>query len=88
LGFFSFRRDDSNAVIAYFYIMKVLLDIKDNKAKFVLELLANLTYVKTHKITPIKAQMIEEFKEAIEELKLVKAGKKKAKNAEDFLNEL
>ena len=68
--------------------MKVLLDIKDNKAKFVLELLANLTYVKMHKITPVKAQMIEEFKEAIEELKLVKSGKKKARNGEDLLNEL
>jgi hypothetical protein len=68
--------------------MKVLLDIKDNKAKFVLELLGNFTYVKARTITPEKAQMIEELKEAVQELKLVKSGKKKAKNAEDFLNEL
>jgi hypothetical protein len=32
--------------------------------------------------------MIEELKEAVEELNLVKKGKKKARNAEDFLNEL
>jgi hypothetical protein len=68
--------------------MKVLLDIKDHKAKFVLELLGNFTYVKARTITPEKAQMIEELKEAVQELKLVKSGKKKAKNAEDFLNEL
>jgi hypothetical protein len=68
--------------------MKVLLDIKDNKAKFVMELLANLSYVKANTITPAKAVMIEELKEAVEELNLVKKGKKKARNAEDFLNEL
>jgi hypothetical protein len=68
--------------------MKVLLDIKDSKAKFVMELLGNLTYVKAHTITPEKARVIEELKEAVQELKLVKSGKKKARNAEDFLNEL
>jgi hypothetical protein len=31
---------------------------------------------------------MEEVKEAVEELNLIKAGKKQARNAEDFLNEL
>ena len=69
--------------------MKVLVDIPDNKADFGLEVLRNLAFVK--KASPIsgeKSVLIEEIKEAIEELNLIKAGKKEARNAEDFLNEL
>ena len=68
--------------------MKVLLDIKDSKASFVMELLRNLSFVKTRKLTDEKAQLMEEINEAVEEMKLIKAGKKKARNAEEFLNEL
>jgi hypothetical protein len=68
--------------------MKVLLDIKDSKVPFVMELLKNLAFVKAKPVNKEKAQLIAEIKEAVEELKLVKAGKKKARNAEDFLNEL
>lgn len=69
--------------------MKVLVDIADNKADFGLEVLRNLVFVK--KVSPIsgeKSLLIEEIKEAVEELNLIKAGKKEARNAEDFLNEL
>lgn len=66
----------------------LLLDIKDNKALFVMELLKNFTFVKTKPLTPAKAQLLNEIKEAVDELNLVKAGKKKARNAEDFLREL
>lgn len=68
--------------------MKLLLDIKDNKASFVMELLNSFPYIKTRKLTDEKAQLIGEINEAVEEIKLIKAGKKKARNAEDFLNEL
>ena len=68
--------------------MKVLLDIKDNKASFVMEVLRNFPFVKTNTITPAKALLIEELQEAVEELNKIKAGKKKARNAEDFLNDL
>jgi hypothetical protein len=70
-------------------IMKVLVDIPDNKADFGLEVLRNLAFVK--KASPIsgkKSVLIEEIKEAVQELNLIKAGKKQARNAEDFLNEL
>jgi len=67
----------------------VLLDIKDNKADFVMELLRTLSsYVKAKPITDSKAQVMEDIKEAVEEMKKIKSGKKKARNAEDFLNEL
>jgi hypothetical protein len=68
--------------------MKVLLDIKDGKATHLLEVLKGLSYVKTTTITSEKALLMEEIKEAVEELKLIRAGKKKARNAQDFLNEL
>lgn len=68
--------------------MKVLLDIKDNKADFVMELLKSLSFVKAKPISDDKAKLVSEIKEAVEEMKLIRAGKKKARNAEDFLNEL
>lgn len=68
--------------------MKVLLDIKDTKAQFVMELLKSFSFVKTKMLTPYKASVLEGIKEAVEEMKLVKAGKLKARNAEDLFNEL
>jgi hypothetical protein len=68
--------------------MKVLLEIKDNKAGFVMELLRSFSYVKAKPLTDTKAKLLEEMREAVDEMKLIRAGKKKARNAEDFLNEL
>jgi hypothetical protein len=68
--------------------MKMMLTIKDNKAAFFMELLKNFPYVKTEPLTKEKHLLINEIKEAVDELKLVRSGKKKARNAEDFLNEL
>jgi len=68
--------------------MRVLLDIKDSKAMHLMEVLKGLSYVKTKTISDEKAVLIEEIKEAVENLKLVRAGKLKARNAEDFLSEL
>lgn len=68
--------------------MKVLLDIKDNKARSLLEVLSGLSYVKAKPLTEAKALLMEEIREAVEEMKLIRSGKKKARNAEDFLNEL
>ncbi len=68
--------------------MKVLIDIKDNKADFVMELLNNLSFVKTKTISPQKAQLLEDIKEAVENLNLVKQGKLKARRAKDLVNEL
>lgn len=68
--------------------MKVLLDIPDNKADSLLEVLRSISFVKAKRLTDSKAQLIEDIREAVEEMKLIRAGKKKARNAEDFLNEL
>lgn len=69
--------------------MKLLLDIKDSKAAFFMEVLKNFSFVK--KATPIsdaKANVMQDIREAVEELKLVRAGKLEARNAEDLINEL
>lgn len=68
--------------------MKVLLDIKDNNAHSLLEVLNSLPYVKTKQLTPYKAKILEDIKEAVEEMQLIKKGKLKARNAEDLFNEL
>ena len=68
--------------------MKVLLDIKDTKAGFIMELLDSFPFVKTKPLSPYKAKVLEDVKEAVDEMKKVKAGKLKARNAEELFNEL
>jgi hypothetical protein len=68
--------------------MKVLLDIKDTKADFVMELLHNLSYVKTKPLTPGKAKILQDVAEAVDEMRKVKSGKLRARNVEDLINEL
>lgn len=68
--------------------MKVLLDIKDNKATFFMELLKSFSYVKAQPLTPEKAQFLKELKGSVEEVILAKQGKLKLQSAKDFLREL
>lgn len=68
--------------------MKILLDVKDSKASFFIELLKNFSFVKAEPLTPYKAKVLEDVKEAVEEMKLIKAGKLKGRNAEDLFDEL
>jgi len=68
--------------------MKILLDIPDNKATSLLEVLRSISYVKAKTVSDSKAQLIFEIKEAVDEMKLIRTGKKKTRNAEEFLNEL
>ena len=68
--------------------MKVLLDIQDKKAPFIMEMLENFSYVKAKPLTTYKAGVLESIKDAVEEMKLIKAGKLKGRNAEDLIHEL
>jgi hypothetical protein len=68
--------------------MKVLLDIKDDKAASLLEILRSLAFVKTHPLSDEKALLLSEIKESVDEMKQVKAGKKKGRRIEDLLDEL
>jgi hypothetical protein len=69
--------------------MELLLTIKDkSKVAHIMSLLEKYSYVKVKPVLSEKEQLIADLKEAVKEMKLIKAGKKKARNAEDFLNEL
>lgn len=68
--------------------MRVLLDIKDNKAMHLMEVLKGLSYVKTKTISNEKAVLMEEIKEAVDNLALAKQGKLKLKTARELYNEL
>ena len=71
-----------------FTIMKVLLDIKDENAASLMEVLKGLSYVKAKPLTASKAAFLEDLKEAVDEVKLAKKGKIKLKSFDSFLNEL
>ena len=69
--------------------MQILVEIPDNKAAFALEVLRSLAFVKkANPISQEKHQLIEEIKEAVQNLELVKEGKIKAKPLMELIDEL
>jgi len=68
--------------------MKILVDVENSKGAFILNMLKQYSFVKAKRVAAPKAKLKADIAEAVEELKLVLAGKKEARNAEDFLNEL
>jgi hypothetical protein len=68
--------------------MKILLEIPDNKALSFMDIMNSISYVKVRPISKVKARLLSDIKDAIEEMNQIKKGKKTARNAEDFLNEL
>lgn len=68
--------------------MKVLLEIKDSEADYIMALLNNIKNIKVKAITKEKAQLIEDIKQAVDELNAIKSGKKKGRPAIDLINEL
>lgn len=69
-------------------VMKVLLEIKESKVSFVMELLNSLSFVKAKPLSNEKAELISNIREAVEEFKLVRQGKLEARNAEELIDEL
>ena len=68
--------------------MKIILDVKDTKASFMMEVLKNFKDVKATPLTKYKADILEGIKEAVEEVKLIKRGQLKGIPAKDLLDEL
>ncbi len=68
--------------------MKLLVEVKDNKAEFILELLNHFPFTRAKAISPAKAQLLEDLREAVENLNLVKQGKLKARPAKELLDEI
>lgn len=82
--------------------MQLLLDIREDKVGFVLELLSNLPFVKTKKLTQptvvaepqeeyrprTEEEILEGLREALHEVRLHKEGKIKLRPLKDVLDEL
>ena len=68
--------------------MKLILDIKDDKAAFFMELLKNFSFVKAKPLTPFKENVLNNIKEAVEEMNMIKAGQKQSQPLSEFLDEL
>lgn len=68
--------------------MRVLLDIKDSKAPYLMEVLRNLSFVKTKTLSKAKAQFLEELRDAVDEVNLIKTGKAKGRPARKLIDEL
>jgi len=69
---------------------QVTLQIQDNKLPLFLELASNLKFIKKVEVEqePTKLEILHGLRDAVEELNLINAGKKKAVPLKDFLNEL
>ena len=68
---------------------QLILNVPDDKYKFVLELVKNMDFMKVvEEKEPTKKEILQGLKEAVVELNEIKAGKRKAKSLKDFLNEL
>ena len=68
--------------------MKISLDIKDEKAAFVMELLHSLPFFKAKPLTDNKAEFLNDLRDAVEEVKLIKSGQMKGRPAKELLDEL
>ena len=68
--------------------MQAIVEIKENKAAFIMELLNSFSFVKVKPLTNEKALLLSEIREAVQELNLIKQGKATARPAEDLIDEL
>ena len=69
--------------------MKILLEVEDNKAPALLEVLNGLSFVKTQSLKNDRKKIVlKGVKESVKEVKLAKERKIKLKTFDDFLDEL
>jgi len=68
--------------------MKVLLEIKDDKAAFFLEVLKNFSFVKAKPLTGEAPLLLQELEQAVHNVNLAKQGKLKPKPLSELLDEL
>ena len=73
-----------------FVVKQVTVHIPDNKYPLFMELAHSLDFIKKIEVeeNPSKAKVLKGIKRAVKEVNLVKAGKLKARDARDLINEL
>ena len=70
---------------------QVVLSVPDKKYEFFIELVRSLEFVKEVEVTekePGKKEILAGIRQAVEEVKLIKAGKLKGRPVQELLNEL
>ena len=78
-------------IVSYLNIldMKIVLEVTENKADFLLALLNDLPYVKATPVNePENKPLLAEIRESVEDINLIKQGKLKGRPGEELLNEL
>jgi len=71
--------------------MQVVIDIKDNKADFILDWLKQYSFVKIKSVSDkkaAKAQILQELQEAVDFMKQVSEGKAEGRPIKELLDEL
>lgn len=68
--------------------MKVLLEIKEDKVQFMMELLNNLDFVEATPLTGEKTELVNNIKASVEELQLIRNGQLEGIPAKELLDEL
>lgn len=68
--------------------MKIVVEVKESKAEFLLELLRNLPFVKSAAVNNEKEDVLGSVRTAVEQMKQVKAGKIKGRPVQALLDEL
>lgn len=67
---------------------RVLLNVKEKKFNFFMELVKSLDFVEVHNEEDSKESILQNIKQGLEEVKLTKQGKLKTTSAKEFFNEV
>ena len=68
--------------------MQYLIEVKNNKDKFVMEMLQHFRFIKTRPLTRANMTLFSELQESILEVNEAKKRKVKLQNAKEMLHEL
>lgn len=68
--------------------MKLVVEVKESKAAFLLELLRSLSFVKNTEVQDEKEAVLDSVRTAVGQMKQVKAGKLKGRPVQKLLDEL
>jgi hypothetical protein len=68
--------------------MKMTIEVRDDEAAFILELLKNFSFVKLDEASKEKARVLESVSQGLKEAKMAERGEIKLQSAREWLNEL
>ncbi len=69
-------------------MMNFLLEVNDEKARFIQELLEEFSFVKLEPLSPYQAEVIKGISEAVNDINQVKSGATGSQPLSDFLGEV